>query len=104
MGYIWVTFPKKWVTKHNLGDKTAMKTTLELTQVVSDYLDECYLRNKKPSYLSLSKAIGTTVGTIRNVNLGSYNGVPYSNKPSHNRVIDNCDFEIIQSVFREDLI
>lgn len=77
-----------------------MKTTLELTRVVEDYLDDCYLRNKKPSYLSLSKALGTTVGTVRNVNLGSYNGVPYSNKPSYNRVIDNNDFEIIQNVFR----
>ena len=77
-----------------------MKNTSEITQAVEDYLDDCYLRNKKPSYLSLSKALGTTVGTVRNVNLGSYNGVPYSNKPSYNRVIDNNDFEIIQNVFR----
>lgn len=71
-----------------------------LEQTTKDYLEKCKRAHHKPTYKGMGKALGISGHTIGNVIKGKYNGIPYGNKPSAKRCIDNKDFEILQEVFK----
>ena len=74
-----------------------------LDGLVNDYLDDCFLRGRKPSLNSLGKFIGASRMTIKHVCLGCYaDGRPYTDKPSANRAIANSDFEMIRNIFNQE--
>lgn len=73
-----------------------MYSTDKLNEIIDDYLNIC---RGHPTKRGLSIALGTSITTVYNVIRGDYNHVPYGLQPSPTRVIDNCDFEIVRSVF-----
>lgn len=71
-----------------------------LKELINDYLDDCYLKDKKPSYNSLGKFIGVTHTTISHYISGYYRkGKPYEDIPNNARKVHNNDFDLIRNVF-----
>ena len=77
-----------------------MLKTGELSETIDTYLRECIKSHTRPTYKGIGRAIGASGMTIRNVNLGYYNGTPYGDKPSYNRRINNRDFDIIRNALK----
>lgn len=71
----------------------------ELTELTQQYLNRCKLHNKAPTYQGLSLILNISGQTVGNVVKGSFNGKPYTNKPSVCRCIDNSDFDILRDLF-----
>lgn len=76
-----------------------MINSTTLTDITTDYMNECHQKHIKPTYKGLAQRLDITGHTIGNIIRGTYNGKPYGDKPGHKRCIDNKDFEKIREVY-----
>jgi hypothetical protein len=82
------------------GREISMIKTEDLKQNISDYLDECSIHSRKPSYFTFGHFIAVSPTTIRHVCTGQYaDGKPYTDTPHIKRVIDNQDFKLVRELF-----
>lgn len=80
-----------------------MINSQDLKDHITNYLHDCYIRGRKPSYFTFGHYLDISPTTVRHVCTGYYaSGKPYTNKPHIKRVIDNSDFEMIREVFEDD--
>lgn len=68
----------------------------QLTEAVADYMYHCHY---KPTRQGLADWLCVSLQTINNVINGTFNGLPYTNRPHISRIISNKDFELIRSLF-----
>jgi len=72
-----------------------------LTLTIDLYACQCEKDHVQPSVKGLAECLEVSPCTLFNVIRGTYNnGVEYSNKPSHNRKINNKDFELVRELFK----
>lgn len=91
-----------YISSIHPGRESRMINTEDLKQNISDYLDDCTTKHRKPSYFTFGHFIEVSPTTIRHVVKGQYaNGKPYTDKPHISRRIDNTDFEIVRELFEE---
>lgn len=78
-----------------------MIDTLELTQAVRSYRERCRTANRQPTFRGIALDLGVSGQTVANVVHESFNGRRYTEHPHTTRIIDNADFDILQSLFDE---
>lgn len=78
-----------------------MISTDDLKALISDYLDECYLANKRITYRGLGRKLNIHHSTLRNYVLDKCGSKPYRDPPGPNRKINNTDFQLIREALKE---
>lgn len=79
-----------------------MYDSTTLARIINGYVNQCRSRQHKPSYKGIAEVLSASQTTIYNVVHGEFNGgKKYTEHPHSTRVIDNCDFELLRSVFKE---
>lgn len=76
---------------------TAMYDSEKLTEAVADYMYHC---KNQPTRQGLADWLCVSHQTVNNVINGTFNGLPYTNRPHINRIINNKDFALIRSLFK----
>lgn len=68
-----------------------------LREAIEDYIYHC--GNNPPTRAGLADWLSISATTVSNVVNGSFNGLPYTDKPHIRRIIANSDFGLIRSLF-----